>query len=310
MQISNTNYAGKSEPLNEEAMRTYKFRSLEVLDNTMQSEIAKAATAKNLSGIKVAFNCIPSSTIDHLCSESSRYYHSLRFFDKDQNYIILASTKRNHETATFLAEEIYERALARVNMTHAVRKVGISHAPYARENRRGKSPDASFQLKERYRMGMDLDQWPQVVIETAFTESDVDLRRDIKHWLMEGGGAVRLVLGVNVTDDEFRLRAWSLAPEMGTSYRGELSAHRVGDRWCLKPERTDITLSFLTLFFRDPMPEHGEANLQLLGSDLLALRDMLEGRITGVDPAPRNPKPITLPRVSPTNENSNDLDDV
>jgi len=265
----------------EEAIHTYEFRSLEMLKSTMRKEAERASAAGNFADITISFNGVPPSIIDSLISERRTPFYRISLFDKEEQEIIITIPKGFHETTIHFATAMFDRALERVHMLHTLQKRRSSLAPYDEGNNRGIEPDECYQLKPRYREDQPLERWPQVVIEVTSSESDAILRRNVARWFERSNMAVRLVLTVKVSKGKVRLAAWTITAKAALSFRGEIAADRVGNEFRLQPESRDIDISFRALFFRDPVPEHGESNLKLLCSDMIQLKDLLDRGVTG-----------------------------
>ncbi|KAI5300778.1 hypothetical protein KEM56_002207 [Ascosphaera pollenicola] len=249
-----------------------------VSDRSLESTVLREADSAGEQGdVKVVFCSVPPHVIDRLSSDERHRHYRLRFFDRKQQTIVITMVSTYHETATLIAEELWMRALKRAAVESSMRPWRSARAPYQLRTDRGKEPDASYQLRRSYRVPQyDFDHWPQVVIETAYSESKRDILKDVRWWLENGGGAIRFVIiaRIKAAQRQFNLNVWMRAPD-GSGFaccQGGIAARidsEGGFQWLA--DSSDITLPFADLFCRDPIALTGEADLELLGSDLLEI---------------------------------------
>ncbi|KAI5283687.1 hypothetical protein KEM54_001929 [Ascosphaera aggregata] len=251
---------------------------------------------------RVAFSCVPSHIIDSLCTSKE---WRVSYYDKEGQLIILKMLSQIHEIATNVAEKMLLAALKRVNMEDAFLRKGAATAPYWTNTPRGKQPDASYSLRPCHTQDRNLRGWPQIVIETGFSETSNGLLADVRYWMEKGEGIVRVVMTVNISKDAFELEAWMIAQPKGTekhqgqvANQGKIIADLVGNEYQIRQGFDKITIPFTALFFAHADTASGQHDtIELRGDDFMAskkdLEDLLiQGNMRPEDPHLRDASPV------------------
>ncbi|KAI5303371.1 hypothetical protein KEM56_007618 [Ascosphaera pollenicola] len=203
-----------------------------------------------------------------------------------------------HESATAVAMKMVCKALVRVKMWRAMREVGHETITGVDHNQ-GKEPDAAYRLKLNYARKYDLKKYPQIVIETGYSETKRDLGADVRHWLQQGNQAVRLVLTVRAVEDSFELSAWTLSSRgRHVIHEGEISAtlDKNGSFKLRRGSAQKIVIPFVNLFFREPDVSCGEGDVEFRAADFLDCCDGLEEAYRDVNPWGQEKAPLPPPR--------------
>ncbi|KAI5303199.1 hypothetical protein KEM56_007804 [Ascosphaera pollenicola] len=242
--------SGSSNTSEDETTRAFQFESIKEMERTLQSESERASKEDTTMGNGVIAT--------------------------EKRTVTAAVPTSQHEVGTEIAAKIFEESLVRCGMSHAMMGVRTTTAPEHLRSPRGKQPDASWRLLRAHWQGQPLDGYPQVVVESAYSETQRQLRRDVAFWLGQCNDAVRAVLAVSVSKKRYALTVWTLSRKAGHIVRaGDIVAHRDGDAYQLQQGKTRIVIPFSTIFFRGANMQIGEKDVELLGEDFMRYQHTL-----------------------------------
>ncbi|KAI5304787.1 hypothetical protein KEM56_005925 [Ascosphaera pollenicola] len=267
----------RGSPLKEgAAARMPEQHTVELLERRLRSEMQEAATSDAIKETRLWCVDVPSEVIDHLCETKTAV--QLKEYDRGKKRIKIRMPTLVHESASRLGERMVTRALSRANMARSMevtRQPTCPDVPW--RTRRGKVPDASFQLRPRYRMGYHLEMWPQIVIESGMSEPNSDLTADAAWWFKIAGSFVRIVMTIAVSPTDVNLTIWLLGSRKGTSSRfGTIDALRNQGKLEVTTT-TPIVVPFSAVFIREK--NEGEEDLVFRPEDFTSLKDDLERHI-------------------------------
>lgn len=259
----------------EKTYHTFDYLNIRSLEETIQEETCNTSTDRQADeGFRLSFYNVPTYIIDEYCAGNRG--QRLIYYNKEKHILQFAIPSRYHESAAVIGEKWIEKALQRSHMARAMSSIRCSKAPNREKTTEAKMPDVSFVLNKQH-CPYNVQEWPQLVLEVGYSESDSQLLKDVRHWFRNGGACVRVVLTIKMNSEVFHLSAWTVGENENTMYkRGDIIAKKVGDNYEVEEDCEGITIPFEILFFR---PREGdEKELQFLPQDLMELqRDILPG---------------------------------
>lgn len=189
-------------------------------------------------------------------------------FDAVENLLLAMSMTFEHTAASTHFEKMLDRVLVPMNLQNALQ-------PYAGTVVEGgiriKKPDRGWS-PVRLPRGRS-KKWPAVVLEVAVSESQPKLQSDVRFWLHESQGEVRIILtlAVNHKVPEIMIQKWELqdnrphCTQQATVYKGENNRVYV---------RGVLSIEFDKLFLRaTTIPR--ETDIQFPETELKALAETI-----------------------------------
>ncbi|KAJ5081505.1 hypothetical protein NUU61_009769 [Penicillium alfredii] len=198
-------------------------------------------------------------TRDFLNSNDKNMYRCWNSYDISQHLLLV---RMPNSVAHEIAHGTFERKLfeALLPMSLEDRLESLRSTPFRAQSGAGKQADSSF-APDQLPQGRT-DYWPTLVVETGFSESSSKLFSDVRWWLNESGGDVKMVLTIEIDRNrpQIVLEIWVLEnsrmqrQQVVTVYKGNnnhvylqgqplvIDFEKLFLRPANTPRETDITL--------------------------------------------------------------------
>ncbi|KAJ5668407.1 uncharacterized protein N7477_006977 [Penicillium maclennaniae] len=191
-------------------IRRYPYKGTRNLRETVEMELSRQQE-ENEASEWVLFTGVNKQTFsrDFLNSDDRYLERCWNSYDSSQHLLLVIMTfSRAHEVATHVFERILLFSIDPMGLVNCLRSFGS--ATCKAENGSAKQPDCQFLPKRLPRARTN--QWPSVVVETAFSESPSKLISDGRFWLRESNGDVQVVITIKIgrSSPEIVLESWGL----------------------------------------------------------------------------------------------------
>lgn len=195
--------------------------------------------------------------------------------------LIKMPTTRDHERAHDSLTNLLIMKLAGMNGANL--SLDWYGAADMRTPSRTKKPDQQF--APRHLPAGRSDEWPAMVMESGFSESEAQLDGDAKWWMKESKGQVRMAIAISVDrrKPEIVFRQWSPVCTSQTSSRVQIEPVLQQTVVVSKPHGQSgvnisngpLTLPFSELFLRQPVKAKGEGDIVFSDTDLDGVAQMV-----------------------------------
>lgn len=189
-------------------------------------------------------------------------------YDASQHLLLVRMIRSvQHEIAAATFNDLFLDAVEPTGLKYALRDLKSSTI---RGTAGAKEADFSW-APRRCPPGRSRD-WPTVVLEVAFAESKSKLTSDVRFWLHQSNGDVKMVLTLSINRQvpEITIEKWE--SQNGRHYRTQRLVISRGENGQIKVDGGSLVIEFIKLFLRPAdVPEETDIEidmekLQLLGS--------------------------------------------
>ncbi|KAJ6112076.1 hypothetical protein N7523_008137 [Penicillium sp. IBT 18751x] len=253
-------------------IRRYPYKGTRNLRETVEMELSRQQE-ENEASEWVMFTGVNQQTFSRdLLNSDDRYLERCwNSYDSSQHLLLVIMTlSRAHEVAAHLFERLFFDLLKPMDLTRCLRSFGS--ATCKAEDGSAKQPDCQFQPKRLPRARTN--QWPTVVVETAFSESPSKLMSDARFWLRQSNGEVQVVITIKIGRSSPRivLEAWELVNDRPK--RQQVVTISKGENNNVYIRGQPLVIRFDQLFLRPPsIPKEvnikiGQAELKEIAEDV------------------------------------------
>lgn len=248
-------------------IRRYPYKDQTQFEETMFLERARLRDEKDASEWVLFEINKQTFTRDFLLNPDGLLSTSWSSFDAVENLLLAMSMTDEHSQAMVAFGQMLTEALAPMGLNHALQS-------YIRRGvegeTRNKIPDNGWS-PNRLPHGRS-KKWPAVVLEVAVSESQPKLQSDVRFWLRESQGEVKivLVLTVNRKRPEIVIEKWELSQDDRPHRIQKVAVYKGGNN-CVYV-RGVLTVEFKKLFLR-AITTPREADVQFSEDELKALAE-------------------------------------
>lgn len=183
----------------------YQYTGEQQLLHHINNQLAEYESNKDRSEY-LACTHINQEAINRVfLSDDAEYAHIFNSYSPESETLILQMITEAHEQAYAAFTHIFESKFSSMGVTLELRRTAQSTV---QTRTRAKNPDWGF--RPRFLPAGRSNQWPTLVIEAAYSESKSKLQSDIKWWLSESKGDVKvgLIVLIHKTKRRITVEMW------------------------------------------------------------------------------------------------------
>lgn len=248
-------------------------RFLEIINSQFSQD---PTSPEFISDLVVFYNIHPRNLQD-LATELKYTPAKLSSYDPTHHVITLKMASRMHSGAALKFSSFVDAWTRSMGLRRVLYPAGSALVPG--ESKR-KAPDASWVPK--WPGSKTRRHWPSMVVEVAFTESRTNLENDIRFWLKESKGDVKIAVTITVQRQKpgkIVLEQWEFTPSTKNtrSQQGTLRVVQTMTATRKQGQSTLISgsfvLAFEDIFLNSKASEPGASDLIISHSDMEELAE-------------------------------------
>lgn len=227
-------------------IRRYPYINLNQFKEIMNQEYARLQDDKDASEWVLFEIDKKTFTRDFLLNPDpdKLLKNSWSSFDAVESLLLAMGMTKEHSLASVAFGQMLTDALAPMSLNHALQAYpGVE----IEGDTRNKIPDNSWSPKRLPRSRSD--KWPAVVLEVAVSESQPKLQSDIRFWLRESQGDVRIALALTVDRKRPHILIEKWETQDGRPHRTQKVTVYKGGNNCVYVSGL-LTIEFEKLFLR------------------------------------------------------------